>query len=109
MKGLIRKNIKLLVFAHHQCMMNAITACLEKLEVNHIRIDGATRNDLRTKLVHTFQTKESCRVAVLSLKACNAGITLTAAKMVVFAELDWNPSVRKQWLPSYSVEILNFI
>lgn len=43
-----------------------------------------------------FQQKSECRVAVLSLKACNAGITLTAAQLVLFAELDWNPSVPHQ-------------
>lgn len=47
------------------------------------------------QLVDKFQTKESCRAAVLSLKACSAGITLTAAQLVVFAELDWNPSVSR--------------
>lgn len=43
--------------------------------------------------MNRFQTSDSCKVALLSLRACNAGITLTAAQLLVFAELDWNPSV----------------
>lgn len=43
--------------------------------------------------VKRFQEKGECLVAVLSIKACNSGITLTAAQLVIFAELDWNPSV----------------
>lgn len=93
LKGLVRDKIKFIVFGHHQHMMNAISECMEKMGTTHIRIDGTTRNDLRTKYIDRFQKDDSCQVAVLSLKACNAGITLTAAKMVVFAELDWNPSV----------------
>lgn len=93
LKGLVRDKIKFIVFAHHQHMLNAISQCMEKNGTPYIRIDGTTRNDLRTKHIDRFQKDDLCRVAVLSLKACNAGITLTAAKMVVFAELDWNPSV----------------
>lgn len=74
-------------------MLDAISDCLTELKVNYIRIDGQTRSDVRADYVDTFQKKSSCKVAVLSLKACNSGITLTAAEMIVFAELDWNPSV----------------
>lgn len=91
---LIKEKIKFIVFAHHHVMMNAIAKCLTNLNVDFIRIDGSTRNDVRSANVKKFQSEDKCRVAVLSLKACNAGITLTAAKMVIFAELDWNPSVR---------------
>lgn len=87
---------KFLVFAHHLSMLDAITDCLDNLHVKAIRIDGTTRNDLRTTYVDKFQNDKSYRAAVLSLKACNAGITLTAANLVIFAELDWNPSTLAQ-------------
>lgn len=40
-----------------------------------------------------FQNEDKYRVAVLSICAANSGLTLTAAKLVVFAELYWNPGV----------------
>ncbi|XP_067626189.1 SWI/SNF-related matrix-associated actin-dependent regulator of chromatin subfamily A-like protein 1 [Eurosta solidaginis] len=96
LKNLVKENIKFIVFAHHRIMMDAITENLTKLNVNFVRIDGSTRNETRGEYINTFQTKSSCKVAVLSLRACNAGITLTAAEMIVFAELDWNPSTLAQ-------------
>ena len=36
------------MFAHHQIMLNAISDCLLKLNVDFIRIDGTTKNDTRT-------------------------------------------------------------
>ncbi|XP_017151905.2 SWI/SNF-related matrix-associated actin-dependent regulator of chromatin subfamily A-like protein 1 [Drosophila miranda] len=96
LKSLVQEQKKFIVFAHHRVMMDAISDCLSALNVHHIRIDGQTRSDLRADMVSAFQNKSSCRVAVLSLKACNAGITLTAAELIVFAELDWNPSTLAQ-------------
>lgn len=45
------------------------------------------------ELVERFQYTTSCRCAVLSITAANSGLTLTAADLVLFAELHWNPGV----------------
>ncbi|XP_062127437.1 SWI/SNF-related matrix-associated actin-dependent regulator of chromatin subfamily A-like protein 1 [Drosophila sulfurigaster albostrigata] len=96
LKTLIKEKVKFIIFAHHRVMLDAISDCLTGLKVNYIRIDGQTRSDLRADYVDKFQKQSNCKVAVLSLKACNSGITLTAAEMIVFAELDWNPSTLAQ-------------
>lgn len=86
---------KMLIFAHHSSLMTAICEMLTKKSIGYMKIDGATSSDLRKLHCDTFQTKDECRVAVLSLKAANAGITLTAAQLVIFAELYWNPGVSR--------------
>jgi SWI/SNF-related matrix-associated actin-dependent regulator 1 of chromatin subfamily A len=83
---------KLIVFAHHQLMLDAIEALCAKLEVGAMRIDGSVPAADRQALVDRFQTDAACRVAILSTHAAGVGLTLTAANTVVFAEADWNPS-----------------
>jgi SWI/SNF-related matrix-associated actin-dependent regulator 1 of chromatin subfamily A len=58
-----------------------------------IRIDGNTDSNTRKLLCDKFQCENKCVAAVLSITAANTGITLTAAQLVVFAELYWNPGV----------------
>lgn len=69
---------------------------MDRLQVNYIRIDGKTKNQDRGLLVERFQTNVNCKVAILSLGACNSGITLTATNLIIFAELTWNPSTLAQ-------------
>ena len=59
----------------------------------YIRIEGSTPGDTRQALVDEYQQRSEVRVAVLSITAASTGITLTAANLVVFAELYWNPGV----------------
>lgn len=61
--------------------------------IEHIRIDGSTSSAERQALCQKFQFSEKQAVAVLSLTAANMGLTLSAADLVVFAELFWNPGV----------------
>ncbi|NXI85752.1 SMAL1 protein, partial [Rhipidura dahli] len=86
-------NNKFLVFAHHKIMLDAIGEELKKKHVEHIRIDGSTSSAERQSLCQKFQCSEKQAVAVLSLTAANMGLTLSAADLVVFAELFWNPGI----------------
>ncbi|XP_021145955.2 SWI/SNF-related matrix-associated actin-dependent regulator of chromatin subfamily A-like protein 1 isoform X1 [Columba livia] len=88
-----RGNDKFLVFAHHKIVLDAIVAELEKKRVEYIRIDGSTPSAERQSLCQKFQFSEKQIVALLSLTAANMGLTLSAADLVVFAELFWNPGV----------------
>ncbi|KAK3588463.1 hypothetical protein CHS0354_004677 [Potamilus streckersoni] len=88
---------KFLVFAHHQEMLDALEdAIKEKIESNYIRIDGRTNAEQRNFFCHKFQSKDSIRVAILSITAANAGLNLSASSLVVFAELFWNPGILVQ-------------
>uniref|UniRef100_A0A061SCW0 SWI/SNF-related matrix-associated actin-dependent regulator of chromatin subfamily A-like protein 1 n=1 Tax=Tetraselmis sp. GSL018 TaxID=582737 RepID=A0A061SCW0_9CHLO len=88
---LLENEEKFLIFAHHQCLLDGIEQCLRKKRVKFIRIDGSTASHERQGLVTSFQENESCKAAVLSIRAAGQGLTLTAAHLVIFAELSWTP------------------
>jgi SWI/SNF-related matrix-associated actin-dependent regulator 1 of chromatin subfamily A len=83
---------KFLVFAHHTVLLDAVEhSCNRKKGCKYIRIDGSTPASSRAGLVQSFQTDDSVRVAILSIKAAGVGLTMTAASTVVFAEMTWTP------------------
>lgn len=82
---------KVLIFAHHQIVLDTIQVEVNKRKLKSIRIDGKTPSHQRTALCDSFQNDEDVRVAVLSITAAGVGITLTAASVVVFAEIHFNP------------------
>uniref|UniRef100_A0A8D8PLE3 SWI/SNF-related matrix-associated actin-dependent regulator of chromatin subfamily A-like protein 1 n=1 Tax=Cacopsylla melanoneura TaxID=428564 RepID=A0A8D8PLE3_9HEMI len=94
--SLLEQNKKFLVFAHHQVVLDAVSKLLEDKKTFYIRIDGSVGSEERKSVVDQFQYEEKFRVAVLSITAANSGITLTAANLVVFAELFWNPGILTQ-------------
>ncbi|XP_068617789.1 SWI/SNF-related matrix-associated actin-dependent regulator of chromatin subfamily A-like protein 1 [Battus philenor] len=87
---------KFLVFAHHRNMVEAICLTLDEANTNYICIVGSTPANTRADLVDRFQHSDSCRCAVLSITAASSGLTLTAANLVLFAELHWNPGILTQ-------------
>lgn len=84
---------KLLLFAHFKNTMDTLEEWLVKHKLVHIRIDGETSTKDRQALCDQFQCTTKIRVALLSITAASVGLTLTSAKMIVFAELFWNPGV----------------
>jgi len=95
-----RGDEKTIIFAHHQIVLDGISQSLgEQLRrrgLSYIRIDGHTPGAHRPELVKCFQEDEKCRVALLSITACGEGLTLTAAGLVIFAELFWVPGAVEQ-------------
>ncbi|TRY66199.1 hypothetical protein DNTS_028309 [Danionella cerebrum] len=75
---------KFLVFAHHKLVLDSITKELE---------------EKRQQRCERFQSSTGSCVAVLSITAANMGLTLHSADLVVFAELFWNPGVRREGNP----------
>ncbi len=82
---------KLLIFAHHRAVMDAIARYVVDRGENLIRIDGQTSGRDRHDNTIYFQTTPSCRVALLAITAAGISITLTAAATVYFAEMFWTP------------------
>ena len=93
MLDLLEAGKKFLVFAHHQAMLDHLQGELVENKYDFIRIDGSTASEQRQVLVDRFQKDEKCLCALLSITAANSGITLTAASLVCFAELYWNPGI----------------
>ncbi|XP_015607766.1 SWI/SNF-related matrix-associated actin-dependent regulator of chromatin subfamily A-like protein 1 isoform X2 [Cephus cinctus] len=91
--NLLTSNKKFLIFAHHQCVLDSISELAEEKKIKYIRIDGKTTSEQRKALVDIFQERSEYLVAILSITAANAGVTLTAAQLVIFAELFWNPGI----------------
>jgi SWI/SNF-related matrix-associated actin-dependent regulator 1 of chromatin subfamily A len=81
---------KMVVFAHHQAVIDALRDGLHDFGV--VKITGETEVKARQGLVELFQTDSNVRVFIGSIGAAGVGLTLTAASHVVFVELDWTPS-----------------
>ncbi|VDO50545.1 unnamed protein product [Haemonchus placei] len=87
---------KVLIFAHHQIVLDTVQVEVQKRNLKSIRIDGQTSSKDRGVLCHDFQEDPDVQVAILSMTAAGVGITLTAASVVIFAELHWNPTTLQQ-------------
>lgn len=83
---------KFLIFAAHYCVMDKLENLLTQNRVRYVRMDGSTTPETRHSSVSSFQNDPHIRCAILSIAACCAGITMTAASEIIFAELDWTPN-----------------
>jgi SWI/SNF-related matrix-associated actin-dependent regulator 1 of chromatin subfamily A len=79
---------KIVVFAHHKDVIHKIA---EEFRGEVVVITGDTPLPARQEAVDRFQNDPKVRVIVASILAAGVGLTLTAARVAVFAELDWVP------------------
>ncbi|MFN0137282.1 MAG: SNF2-related protein [Phycisphaerae bacterium] len=85
---------KSLVFSQFTSMLDIVRKALDERGIVYEYLDGKTRD--RQARVDRFQTDESCRVFLISLKAGGVGLNLTAADYVFILDPWWNPAVEAQ-------------
>ena len=85
---------KILLFSQFRGMLNIIRSWLDEQQVNHLYLDGATRN--RQELIDQFSQDDSVRLFLISLKAGGSGLNLMAADTVIIYDPWWNPAVESQ-------------
>lgn len=93
LENILESGDKIVLFAHHQDVLKMIHDHFKNVSV---LIYGPTSIEDRDHRVRQFQTDPSIRLFVGSMRVAGLGLTLTAAHHVVFAELDWTPSVLTQ-------------
>ncbi|SOD99583.1 DEAD/DEAH box helicase [Spirosoma fluviale] len=87
-------NHKILVFSQFVTMLDLIKKELETRQIGFEYLTGQT-ND-RQAIVNRFQTDDSVRVFLISLKAGGTGLNLTQADYVYLVDPWWNPAVENQ-------------
>jgi SWI/SNF-related matrix-associated actin-dependent regulator 1 of chromatin subfamily A len=85
---------KTLVFAYHH---DVIARLMEVLADRGVAgFTGSTSLRDRDRAVEKFQNDSNCQFFIGNIEAAGQGITLTAARHVVFAEPDWRGTYLEQ-------------
>lgn len=87
---------KVIVFAHHVQVLDAVECFVVRMGLPFVRVDGSLEPDRREEATTRFQYDATVRVAILSLQIASVGLTLTSADVVLFAELSWVPAMLAQ-------------
>ena len=85
---------KVLIFSQFVGMLQIIQRRLEEENITFEYLDGQTRK--REEKVNNFQSDDSIRVFLISLKAGGTGLNLTEADYVYLVDPWWNPAVENQ-------------
>jgi DNA repair and recombination protein RAD54B len=87
---------KVVLISNYTKTLNLLELILKKLNISFIRLDGSTPNNMRSKLVNSFNKTDSINVFLLSSKAGGMGINLVGASRLILFDNDWNPAIDLQ-------------
>ena len=84
---------KIILFCHHQDVLDAIYQAFPNIAV---KFTGSMSAEDKQKSVDRFQNDPDCKIFIGSTMAAGVGITLTAARLVIFHELALTPGAMSQ-------------
>lgn len=91
-RGCLEGEGKLVIFAVHRAVLEALRAALPGAAMVH----GGTPLAVRQEAVDRFQRDPQVRVFLGQIQAAGVGLTLTASSHAIFVEQSWSPSEMQQ-------------
>ncbi|KAG5969926.1 hypothetical protein E4U58_000917 [Claviceps cyperi] len=93
-----RTGDKTIIFSQWTLLLDLLEVAMwhEKFESKPLRYDGSMSGDRRSDAANTFRDDPKVKVMLVSLRAGNAGLNLTAANRVIIMDPFWNPYIEMQ-------------
>ena len=92
----IENGHKILLFSQFVGYLKNIAEILKEQHISYCYLDGSMDEKDRAEQIDLFQDRADIKVFLLSLRAGNSGLNLTAADYVFLADPWWNPFTMKQ-------------
>ncbi len=87
---------KILLFSQFTSIFSFIEERLKEKHISYLTFTGQTKSLDRAMLVEKFNTDDSIKIFLISLKAGGTGLNLTAADTVIHYDPWWNNAVMNQ-------------
>ena len=97
-ESVISEGHKVLVFSSFVKHLDLFKTRLEQDGIGYAYLTGSRNQRQREEAVNDFQTRSSCSLFLISLKAGGVGLNLTAADYVFILDPWWNPAAEMQAL-----------
>jgi hypothetical protein len=85
---------QVVVFSQYVKMIEVLSGYLDRRDIAHLILTGATRD--RDRIIRRFNSEQHERVLLASLLAGGVGIDLTGASVVIHYDRWWNPAKENQ-------------
>lgn len=88
---------KIVIFSQFSTVIRRLKKKLISLGYKTAGFTGSDNNkDFRENEINRFQTDDECKIFLTTIKAGGLGITLTAANIAIFTDLEWTPALNAQ-------------
>ena len=94
LESAMTENHKVLIFSQFIKHLSVVQHYLKEKQIKYAYLDGSTTD--RQSQVQLFQTDDSVKLFLISLKAGGLGHNLTAADYVFILDPWWNPAIEAQ-------------
>lgn len=92
----IEQEEKVIVFSQYTDTINHLAAEMMARGISYETLTGQDDMNERQAAVDKFQADKETKVFIANIKAGGVGITLTAASIVMFADMEWSPEIHNQ-------------